>query len=211
LQQADFLNFIAVLLNSLFDKIMFEPLFNYLELFQKIPSQDKEAICRNTIFRKVKEGEVLLQEGKIAKEMFFICSGILKIVSISDKGNEVIHFFLSENKFCTILKSFTESAVSTDRIQAACDSELIVFQKDKLHSVFNDLPYFKSLIDNITKQALLNKVTLRNSYIGEDAMTRYQKFIEQQPEIALRVSQTDIASYLGITRQSLSRIRKNMP
>ncbi len=66
---------------------------------------------------KIKEGEVLLQEGKVANEMFFICNGILKIVSISDKGNEVIHFFLSENQFCTILKSFSENVISTDRIQ----------------------------------------------------------------------------------------------
>jgi CRP-like cAMP-binding protein len=190
---------------------MVEPLFNYLELFQKIPSQDKETICRNTTFRKVKEGEILLQEGKAAKELFFICKGILKIVSISDKGNEVIHFFLSENQFCTILKSFTESIPSNDRIQAACDTEIIVFQKDKLHFLYNALPYFRNLLDNITKQALLNKIALRNSYIGEDATARYQKFIVQQSGIALRVSQTDIASYLGITKQSLSRIRKNIP
>lgn len=190
---------------------MFEPLFNYLDFFQKINSQDKETICQNITFRKVKEGEILLQEGKAAKEMFFICKGILKIVSISEKGNEVIHFFLSENQFCTILKSFTESIVSTDRIQAACDSEIIVFQKDRLHSLNNSLPYFKNLLDNINKQALLNKIVLRNSYIGEDATARYQKFIVQQSNIALRVSQTDIASYLGITKQSLSRIKKNKP
>ena len=188
---------------------MFEPFFNYLELFQKIPLQDKQAICQNVECKKVKEGEVLLQEGKLAKEMFFICKGVLKIVSISDKGSEVIHFFLSENQFCTILKSFTESTVSTDRIQAACNSEIIVFQKDTLHSLYNTLPYFKNLLDNITKQALLNKIALRNSYIGEDATKRYQKFIVQQSNIALRISQTDIASYLGITKQSLSRIKKN--
>ena len=190
---------------------MFEPLFNYLELFQKIPLQDKETICQNIEYKKVKEGEILLQEGKMAKEMFFICKGILKIVSISDKGNEVIHFFLSENQFCTILKSFTESIASTDRIQAACDTEIIVFPKDKLHFLYNTFPYFKDLLDHIIKQALLNKITLRNSYIGEDAKTRYQKFIVQQSNIALRVSQTDIASYLGITKQSLSRIKKNKP
>jgi len=191
---------------------MFEPLFNYLELFQKIPQEDKEIICqKNLEYRKVKEGEVLLQEGKLAKEMFFICKGVLKIVSINDKGNEVIHFFLSENKFCTILKSFTESIPSADRIQAACDTEIIIFKKDKLHSLYNALPYLEKVFGNIIQQALLSKIELRNSYISEDATKRYQKFIVQQSDIALRVSQTDIASYLGITKQSLSRIRKNMP
>jgi len=188
---------------------MFEPLFNYLGLFQEIPSPDKEIICQNLQFKKVKEGEILLQEGKTAKEMFFICNGVLKIGSINDKGNEVVHFFLSENQFCTILKSFTENMPSTDHIQAACDTEIIVFQKDALHSLYTALPYFENLLGNILKQALLNKIIIRNSYIGEDAATRYQKFIVQQAGIALRVSQTDIASYLGITRQSLSRIRKN--
>ena len=196
--------------NQNWQQVMFKPLFNYLELFQKIPLQDKKVICQNVKYRKVREGEILLEEGGLAREMFFICKGVLKIVSINQKGNEVIHFFLMENQFCTILKSFNENIKSGDRIQAACDAELIIFQKDKLHSLYNALPYFKNLLDNITKQALLDKIELRNAYIGEDAKTRYQKFIVRQSSIALRVSQTDIASYLGITKQSLSRIRKNI-
>ncbi|MNY73033.1 hypothetical protein D3C86_2117120 [compost metagenome] len=65
------------------------------------------------------------------------------------------------------------------------------------------------MLDTIFQQALLNKVELRNFYLGTDATSRYQKFIERQPNIASRVSQTDIASYLGIAKQSLSRIKKN--
>lgn len=189
---------------------MFESLFNYLELFQKITSEDKDIIRQNIEYRIVKEGEVLLQEGKLAKEIFFVCSGVLKIVSINDKGNEVIHFFFSENQFCTILKSFIENTVSTDRIQAACGAEIIIFQKSKLHSLYDSLPYFKKILDSIFQQALLNKVELRNLYLGEDATTRYQKFIVRQSNIASRISQTDVASYLGIAKQSLSRIKKSI-
>jgi CRP-like cAMP-binding protein len=188
---------------------MFEPLFNYLELFQKIPSEDKNSIEQILEYRTVKEGEILLEEGKIANEIFFVCKGVLKIVSINDKGNEIIHFFFSENQFCTILKSFTENTFSTDRIQAAFDTEVIVFKKNKLEFLYHDLPYFKNMLDNIFQQALLNKVELRNFYLGEDATSRYQKFIVRQANIASRVSQTDIASYLGIAKQSLSRIKKN--
>jgi len=67
-------------------------------------------------------------------------------LSINQKGNEVIHFFLAENQFCTILKSFNENIKSNDRIQAACDAELIIFKKDKLHSLYNALPYFQKPI-----------------------------------------------------------------
>ncbi|WP_264537497.1 Crp/Fnr family transcriptional regulator [Flavobacterium sp. N1736] len=186
----------------------FEPLLNYLELFQKIPAEDKKSIEQSLEYRTVKEGEVLLEEGKIANEIFFVCKGVLKIASITDKGNEVVHFFFGEDQFCTILKSFTENIHSTDRIQAACHAEVIVLQRNKLDSLYVDLPYFKKMLDTIFQQALLHKVELRNFYLGEDATSRYQKFIVRQSNIASRVSQTDIASYLGIAKQSLSRIKK---
>jgi hypothetical protein len=76
--------------------------------------------------------------------------------------------------------------------------------------LYETIPYFKALIDGITQQALYDKIQIRNAYMGEDATTRYQKFMVRQPDIALRVPLSDVASYLGITQQSLSRIRKNI-
>jgi CRP-like cAMP-binding protein len=186
------------------------PLFNFLKQFRAISEQDKDIISQNIQFRKVTEGEILLQEGKLAKELFFVCKGILKIVSISEKGNPVTLFFLKEHRFCTILKSLSNGVPANESIVAACDAELIVFPKDKLLQLYITIPYFKDLTDSIIQQGLLDKIQIRNSYMGEDATTRYQKFISQQPDVALRVPLSDVASYLGITQQSLSRIRKNI-
>lgn len=188
---------------------MQEQFCSHLDLFHKISSEDRNSIAQYLEYRSVKEGEILIEENKIANEIFFVCNGVLKIASVSDKGNDVIHFFFGENHFCTILKSFTENIVSQDIVQAACDTEIIVLERNKLKSLIKDLPYFKPMLDTIFQQALLNKVELRNFYLGTDATSRYQKFIERQPNIASRVSQTDIASYLGIAKQSLSRIKKN--
>jgi DNA-binding MarR family transcriptional regulator len=68
----------------------------------------------------------------------------------------------------------------------------------------------KEIIEKINQQHLIEKVRVRNSYLGEDAENQYKLFIMQQPDIALRVPLKDIAGYLGITPQSLSRIRKNI-
>jgi len=87
---------------------------------------------------------------------------------------------------------------------------LVVLKKKNLFDLYEKLPYLKELITGITTQSLLEKINVRNSYLGEDAATRYRSFLMRQPDIALRVSLSDIASYLGITQQSLSRIRKNM-
>jgi hypothetical protein len=66
------------------------------------------------------------------------------------------------------------------------------------------------LINQVTHQALLDKIAIRNAYLGQDSTTRYKTFMANQPEIASKVPLSDIASYLGITPQSLSRIRKNI-
>jgi CRP-like cAMP-binding protein len=188
---------------------MFDPFINFLRLFKNIPQADAALIESELSYRKVTEGEVLFDEGQICKEMFFICKGVLRIVSQNEKGNKMAYFFLKENQFCSILNSFNNNIPAAEGIEAACDAELIVLKKQKLLSLYEKLPYLKELITGITTQSLLDKIQVRNSYLGEDASMRYRNFLMRQPEIALRISLSDIASYLGITQQSLSRIRKN--
>src|SRR5471030_2581048 len=189
---------------------MFDAFINFLRLFKDIPNADAVIIENELSYRKVTEGEVLLNEGKLCKEMFFICNGVLRIVSQNEKGNKVAYFFLKENQFCSILNSFNNNIPANEGIEAACDTELIIIKKQKLLDLYDKLPYLRELITGITTQSLLDKIQVRNSYLGEDASTRYRNFLVRQPDIALRVSLSDIASYLGITQQSLSRIRTNM-
>ena len=188
---------------------MLNHLIQYLQLFRNIPQADADIITHVLESRNVKEGTVLLEEGKIAKEIFFICHGVLRIVTVNSKGVPVTYFFLKENRFCTILNSFNNNIPATEGIQAACDAELLVITKQKLLRLYQQITYLKKLLTGIMQQALLDKIQIRNSYLGEDAASRYQKFLMRQPDIALRVSLGDIASYLGITQQSLSRIRRN--
>jgi len=70
------------------------------------------------------------------------------------------------------------------------------------------LPYLRELIDGVIQKGLIEKINTRNAYLGLDSAARYQLFLSRQPEIATRVSLTDVASYLEVTPQSLSRIRR---
>ncbi len=87
---------------------MYEPLFNYLQLFRAMSTEEMTEITRHATYRTIQEGETLLEEGRTARELFFICEGILKIVKQNTKGNNVTQFFLKENHFCTILNSFPQ-------------------------------------------------------------------------------------------------------
>jgi CRP-like cAMP-binding protein len=185
-----------------------EPFFKYLERFHPISPEDQETITGHLQHRSVQEGTILLKEGKLARELFFIDQGVLKIVSTNAKGHDVTHFFLKENTFCTILASFNSDQPAQECIVAAVDAELLVFTKESLWDLYKKIPWFKELIQTVTQQTLLEKIRIRNEFRGEEAAIRYQLFVSKYPEIAQRISLTDIASYLGITPQSLSRIRR---
>lgn len=188
----------------------FIPLFQVLQTVNLIPENDQQLIRDAFVVRKMKVGQTLLRSGNIARELFFIVNGILKITSINEKGNDVTQFFLKENQFCSILSSLNGNTMAEESIVCACDCDLLVITKDRLLALYNRFPYFESMIKHITTQTLLGKIQTRNAYMGEDALTRYKKFISRQPDIALRVPLIDVASYLGITQQSLSRIRRNI-
>lgn len=189
---------------------MISPIIPYLHLLRAITKEEGELIASSFEQKSFKEGEYLLHEGRVCHEQFFICKGILRIVSVNDKAVERTHYFFKENQFCTILQSFEEQTPSVAGIQAACDVTVLVITKTRLNALYQELPYMKEVMDQIKQQRMIEKINIRNLYIGEDAESQYKLFIMQQPDIALRVPLKDIASYLGITPQSLSRIRKNI-
>lgn len=186
------------------------PLLRFLQLFRSVTDTEQALIREYLQPRSVKAGEVLLHTGDKARAYFFIAQGVLKITTTNEKGNPVTQFFLKENQFCTILNSFLKNVPAHESIVAACDAELLVFAKSRLLALYKKLPWLQELIAGISQQTLLDKIQLRNAYMGEDATTRYKKFITRQSDVALRVPLSDVASYLGITQQSLSRIRKNI-
>jgi len=185
-------------------------LITFLKQHQAIAANDESLIEAATERRFYKKGQPLFKAGRVCREMFLVCSGILRIMTINEAGNEVTHFFVGEGRLCSILNSFNNGIIAKENILAVSDAEVIVLTRAKLDNLFERLPYLKSLINQITQQALLDKIAVRNEYLGQDAASRYRTFMAQQPDIAREVPLSEIASYLEITPQSLSRIRKNI-
>ncbi|WP_428330036.1 Crp/Fnr family transcriptional regulator [Mucilaginibacter sp.] len=188
---------------------MVNPLIAYLKLLRQIPAADEAIISLYFEKKAFKEGEYLFKgEGRVCRELYFVCKGVLRIVSVNEKGIELTHYFYKENQLCTILQSFNDEVPSTGAIQACCNAEVLVITKKRLLELYEQLPYIKEIIYEQNNLRLIEKVNVRNTYLGEDAENQYKLFIKQNPDIAPRVPLKDIASYLGITPQSLSRIRK---
>ncbi len=164
---------------------MSNPLISYLQLFRHLSEGEEQLIEAAFVSKQFKEADSLFESGRVCREMFFICKGILRIMVRNEKGNDVTHFFLKENQFCTILNSFNNLIPAEESIQAACDAGVLVISKSKLDELYAELPFLKELITQITQQALLDKIQIRNSYLGQDSSTRYQLFMMRQPERSL--------------------------
>ncbi|WP_157740661.1 Crp/Fnr family transcriptional regulator [Mucilaginibacter xinganensis] len=186
-----------------------EPLLAFLRSFRPISAEEAAIIIAHFEAKHFEEGEYLFRAGRVCKDFFFITSGILRIVTTNDKGVDVTHYFIGENQLCTILKSFNEETIARDSIQACCAVRVLSINKRSLSGLYQKLPFMADLVNQVNQERMLEKIRIKNAYSGEDAAQRYKVFIAEQADIAYRVPLNYIASYLNITPQSLSRIRRN--
>ena len=95
-------------------------------------------------------------------------------------------------------------------LEAACDSTVMQISRKNLYILFEALPFLKSVIDQIAHLTMVEMINTKNIYLSTKSSERYEKLLKHQPGLVLHVPLIDIASYLGITAQSLSRIRRSV-
>jgi CRP-like cAMP-binding protein len=187
-----------------------ESLIAYIMSLRLLTEEEKAVIAAHFQAGHFAEGDYLFRGGRVCNKLFFIASGIVRLVAVNDKGVEVTHYFIGENQFCTNLASFNDETVAEDSIQCCSAAVVLTIQKSHLLALYRKLPFMESLIDQVNQRRLLEKIRLKNIYSGEDSSGRYRLFLSEQPEIAGGVPLSHVASYLNITPQSLSRVRRQL-
>ncbi|MES2457984.1 MAG: Crp/Fnr family transcriptional regulator [Bacteroidota bacterium] len=185
-----------------------DALIEYLSSFHPLTEEERKDIVSFFHPRRLAEGDFLFKGNKVCKELFFIVSGVVRIISTNHKGEEVTYFFIGAGQICTILDSFLNKTVTDNAIQVSSEAEVLVINIDGFNALCNKLPFFSGIIDRINQSRLLEKVKLKNAYSGLDATERYLQFLKLQADVAYQVPLNHIATYLNVTPQSLSRIRK---
>lgn len=153
------------------------------------------------------KGDALVIPGERCKYLYLVESGILRSYYYDTKGNNITHWFASEHMLITIPPSFFNSEDNVFGIEALEDTKVSVFTYDNLEYMFEKSRYIERLFRIIVTQIM---VTLGKKVIDlqtKTALTRYNELLLNFPEIFNRAALGHIASYLGITQQSLSRIR----
>ncbi len=160
------------------------------------------------LFKKqvLKNKTVLLREGETAKKMFFIENGCIRLF-FTDVNKDVTVQFFFENKLVSSMESFQENCISKFSLETLEDTTCYVLSKAGYLQLIRELPSFKHHFETFFKQRMFHYLNLLLDYIRFSPEQRYRALADNQPEIIERIPQYYIASYLGITPVSFSRIR----
>ena len=184
-----------------------QPLIEYFKNYIPLNQEERQLMDKRVSQRKIKRRQMILQEGQICKFYFFVVAGCMRMYSIDDKGGEHNIQFAAENDWISDIGSFHSDKPSKLCIEALEASTLLQIEKQDLYFLYRSIPkldrIFKVIIEN--KFIELQTRVLQN--ISSTAQERYQSFLERYPQLALRLPNTQIASYLGITPEFLSKMR----
>ena len=157
-----------------------------------------------------KKGEVILSAGDICDEFYFIINGILRSYHRMPNNTEKTYVICGENNIFTEHSSFISRSSSTDFLEALEDTQVLYIKHDDLMKLFRKYHAWESVGRKVSDiNYIVSKDRLR-SMMNDDAITRYRRFLDSYQNILHRIPQNIIASYLGITPQSLSRLKKGM-
>jgi CRP-like cAMP-binding protein len=160
--------------------------------------------------RVILKNQFLLTEGKISDEYLFLEKGYMRAFAHDTEGNEVTTNFCSHGQVVFEVSSFFNRARSKENIQALTDCEGWFITYKQLNELFHALPEFREFGRSILVKGFADLKTRMLAMITETAEERYETLLETNPEIFQHAPLKNIASYLGITDTSLSRIRKDL-
>jgi len=189
---------------------MFE--FLHKKVSETIAISEEEFDYAKTLFipKKLRKKRFLFGEGDVCKYTIFVEKGLLRSFTVDEKGAEHILQFSLEGWWSADLYSFLTGEPSPYYVEALEDSELLMITKPSWDLLLKEVPaferYFRILIQN-------NLISTQRRLIGsfsETAEEKYSKLLREFPDIIQRVPQHMIASYIGITRETLSRIRSQI-
>ena len=189
---------------------MFEQLFKSIR--EKVAFTLTEMELCKTFFipKKLRKKQSLLQEGDVCIYNAFVEKGILRSFSIDEKGNEHIVQFAIEGWWITDLASFLTNSNSIYTIEALEDSELLLLTTEARDALMNQIPMFERYQRVLLQNAYIANQARINSALTETAEDKYLNLGKAYPGIVKRVPQHMLASYLGLTPETLSRVRKQI-
>lgn len=183
---------------------------NFCKTLQ-LSNTELEAICSNFKSLHIKKGDFLLEQGSICKFEAFVLEGCFNIYTIDKKGKENSLYFAVEDWWLMDIDSFMNQTPSELNVQALEDSTILLIDKTNKDTLYDEFPMTEKLFRMMSQKAVAawqRRVIRSKCYTAKES---YLYFMETYPEIAEKLTDRHIASYLGITHEFLCKIKKQTP
>jgi CRP-like cAMP-binding protein len=183
---------------------------NYLKTKANLAEPEFQLLIKKVEIKNIEKGEVLLRPGEICQHSFFVENGLLRSYTIDQSGKEHILQFGSENWIVSDRSSAFFSEPSDLFIDAIEDTQVVLISSDFINEASEISVSFRNYNQIALQNHIRHQQKRINLLLSATAETRYMNFIKLYPDLTLRIPQWMIASYLGITPESLSRVRKEL-
>lgn len=184
-----------------------QPLLDYFDRYIPLSSRDQELVKTRFHPRLYRKRQFVLQEGDVCTQFSFIVRGCLRMYKIDDKGNAHVLQFATENSWINDLGSFHGIKPSTLNIEALEDTVVFQISRDDLIVLYTEGTEFNRIFRVLVENSLVSLQERLLQNISSTAEERYETFLERYPHLINRLSQVQIAAYLGVTPEFLSRLR----
>ncbi|MBS0030757.1 Crp/Fnr family transcriptional regulator [Chitinophaga sp. 22321] len=189
---------------------MFEQIDQFVDRIISLTPEERQLFHSLLKFRRVRKRTYLLQDGEICDFEAYIVKGCIRTYYLSDDGTETILSFAIEDWWVSDPYSFTEQTPSNMFIESLEDCELLVVDHKSKAALYQKIPKFETLFRLLIQRSLFALQKRFHSLVSQTAEQRYLAFLEKYPQVVQRVPQNQIARYLGVSPEFLSKVRSAM-
>lgn len=189
---------------------MTESLQKHIREYVDISDEKLEKYCNAFTYRKIKKKEFLLMEGSICDFEGFVVKGCFKVFHTDRNAAEQILYFAIEDWWISDIDSFINRIPSRLTIQALEDSEILLISKKDKEKLYQEMPEVERLMRLKFQSSIIALQRRIIDNLSKSSEERYIEFLKKYPQTAHRLTNIQIAAYLGVTPESLSRVRKKI-
>lgn len=189
---------------------MRESLYQYINSFIPLSREEISVFEEIITYKKIKKKELIAENGKVCQRVLFVNEGYFRFYHIDAKGNEITSDFYFAPSFITSYTSFITGTPSLVNVQAMNDMEVLEFSKNDLYTLYDRYPKIERLGRFIAENVAIVSEEHLFLLLNQTAETRYQKLLKKNPRYVNTIPLHYVASYLGITQETLSRMRKSI-
>jgi CRP-like cAMP-binding protein len=184
-------------------------LINYFLKITNLSLDEINVLIDSMVIKEYAKGSFLVKEGQFNIDTYFILNGCVRQFKLID-GNDITTNFFTEEQWIISYELAEKKSTSDFNLLCIEDSSVVVGNEQKAQEIFKQFPHLEIISRKIMETVFMEQQSFLTSYITDKPEQRYVKLLKSRPDIFQRVPQYDIASYIGVKPESLSRIRKKM-